>query len=616
MPALALAIALTASAPLVTGNGHGFAVFDAKQGAITKLYAHPYSFTAPSPTDPLSEGLPAANLTSRIAWADESNAKAEYLDQSHVIVRDDAHGRQSYFMPWGVQRNVLVLTYEPKGGRRPRLVTTYAKTPTSRRELTVSGVKVEVTRFQDVAETLLSLPLAEDARAFMSIEREDDIDAAVIELLRWAGGRGAAALIARELTELERWRVPPKVTFASSDEKRLWRQSEVVLRMAQSREPNRGGRVNHGLILAALPDSSFVSYWVRDMAYAIDALIRMGHQAEARAAIEAYFHARPAGVMHEQTGGMPYQVSVVRYFGDGSEQPFFTQEGATNIELDNWGLVLWVLGSYVERFGDAAILDTPTYRGTIYESAKRFVVAPLLENLDAHASGLIVKADTSIWEERQKDAKHFAFSTIAALVGLTHFDALAEQRNDSKLHAELRRVLPLLKVGFRAAYAKDGRLRGTAEPGIKNDVDGAVLTAFNLGVEEDADIMQRTADAMKRLAVASGGYRRVTCVLTDPAIFEYWYERQEFVFVDLSLAEVYLRLGRPKDAAALIAPIVAKAARDHYFVPEMYVSVVNPLFEGPIGEPTGSVPMVGYGAGAFIGYLIAREHLTRQPVQP
>ena len=56
--------------------------------------------------------------------------------------------------------------------------------------------------------------------------------------------------------------------------------------------------------------------------------------------------------------GADYQISVVRYFGDGSEEPFFTQEGSNNIEFDNWGLVLWVLGEYVTHFHDDKILAT------------------------------------------------------------------------------------------------------------------------------------------------------------------------------------------------------------------------------------------------------------------
>jgi len=106
------------------------------------------------------------------------------------------------------------------------------------------------------------------------------------------------------------------------------------------------------------------------------------------------------------------------------------------------------------------------------------------------------------------------------------------------------------------------------------------------------------------------GYRRVTCILKDPKIFEYYYERQEFVFVDFSLAEVYLRMRQPDKAAALVNTIVSKAANDHFIVPEMYVSVVNPLFKGEVGDPTGAIPMVGYGAGAYIAYVLERQKLS------
>jgi GH15 family glucan-1,4-alpha-glucosidase len=94
---------------------------------------------------------------------------------------------------------------------------------------------------------------------------------------------------------------------------------------------------------------------------------------------------------------------------------------------------------------------------------------------------------------------------------------------------------------------------------------------------------------------------------TDPAIFEYWYERQEFVFVDISLAEVLRALGRRADADSIEQRIEAKAAADHNIIPEMYVSLPCQLFPGQIGDPTGAKPMAGYGAGAFILGLLDRE---------
>ena len=75
-----------------------------------------------------------------------------------------------------------------------------------------------------------------------------------------------------------------------------------MLRIAQSREPNRPDRHGNGLIVAALPDV-YSTPWVRDMAWATVALIRMGHQAEARAALLAYFNAQPTGKMRSRGEG-------------------------------------------------------------------------------------------------------------------------------------------------------------------------------------------------------------------------------------------------------------------------------------------------------------------------
>jgi len=115
------------------------------------------------------------------------------------------------------------------------------------------------------------------------------------------------------------------------------------------------------------------------------------------------------------------------------------------------------------------------------------------------------------------------------------------------------------------------------------------------------------AERMELLKVASGGYRRVRSTYTDPAIFEYWYENEEFLFVDFSLAEVDWRLEREAEAAAILKRIVEKSAADHDIIPEMYVAVPCKLFPGEIGDPTGAMPMVGYGAGEFVLHLLKRE---------
>lgn len=446
------------------------------------------------------------------------------------------------------------------------------------------------------------------AWALISIEKESEAETAIEEFVRWRAGLSSGKLLTRELARFEQWRAKPAVHFKSEKERHLWRQSETMLRIAQSREPNRPGRYGNGLIVAALPDV-YSTPWVRDMAWATAALIRMGHRAEARAALLAYFNARPTGKMRSEVNGADYQVSVVRYWGNGEEEPFFTQEGSTNIEFDNWGEVLWVVGEYLRKYDDPELPKAATHRGPLYESARDLIVKPLMANTEKHGDGLIVAADTSIWEERQKDKKHFAFSTALAIVGLREFAEVARRAGDEASRKQAIHDGALLEKGFNEAFIRDGRLRGTLEDGVKNDIDGALIPVINFGLVRNPEVIRDTVKRMELLKVASGGYRRVRSTYTDPKIFEYWYERQEFLFVDFTLAELYRRLGRNAEADAMLSRIVDKSAADHNIIPEMYVAVPCELFPGEIGDPTGAIPMVGYGPGAYVLHLLERERL-------
>src|SRR5206468_7589932 len=129
--------------------------------------------------------------------------------------------------------------------------------------------------------------------------KESDAGPAVREFVRWRAGLPARALVRREIAEFEQWRAKPNVHFRDAEERHLWRQSETMLRIAQSREANRADRHGNGLIVAALPDV-YSTPWVRDMAWSTVAMARMGHRAEARAALLAYFNAQPTGKMRAQ----------------------------------------------------------------------------------------------------------------------------------------------------------------------------------------------------------------------------------------------------------------------------------------------------------------------------
>jgi hypothetical protein len=613
-----------AASHLVTGNGFGFAVVAPEQGIATKFYPHPHSYVRPDPAKPLSEGIETINFIKMLGWSEgERRGTADYVDDSHVIRlrRGDSSGY--FFMPFGFARPALIISLDagPRKGASWRVE--WNKPLQSQRIVGAAGTDGRLLRFEGIDQPLLLVPLAQlrkarsdqpleasSAWALIALEKESDAQPAIRELVRWRAGLPARELVKRELLQFEQWRVTPTVHFKSEKERHLWRQSETMLRIAQSREPNRADRHGNGLIVAALPDV-YSTPWVRDMAWATVALARMGHRSEARAALLSYFNAQPTGKMRSEVNDQDYQVSVVRYFGDGAEEPFFTQEGSTNIEFDDWGEALWALGEYLRKYDDPALLKAMTHRGPLYETARDFIMKPLLANTEKYGGGLIVDADTSIWEERQKDKKHFAFSTAMAIVGLREFAEIAERAGDTATHDQALENAALLQKGFDSAFIRDGKLHGTLEEGVKNDIDGALIPIINFGVVRDPKVIEDTVQRMRLLKVASGGYRRVRGTYTDPRIFEYWYEQEEFLFVDLHLAELYGRLGRTKEADAMLSRIVDKSAADHDIIPEMYVAVPCELFPGKIGDPTGAIPMVGYGAGAFVLHLIERDSIHR-----
>lgn len=619
--------------PLVTGNGFGFAVTSPDDGLLKKFYMHPYKFEKADLKNPLSEGVETTNLIESLQWYHKGeNPEVDYYEHTHIIRVKNAEQQQAFFMPFELPFNALIVANRISDKSKSQLNIKWAHKLVSHQLRTISGKRIFVLKFQGLNEQLLVVPLKMDetqnlqnsdyfggdnfsrfqthqAWALLPANSEKDYSSLITKLQKWDQSRSFDELISEEQIKFESWRVKSPVHL-SEREYKLWRQSETVLRMAQSREPNNAGRNGNGLILASLPDGAWFVPWVRDMVYATLALSRMGHQREAENAIDSFFNARPVSKMQKELANLPYQVSVVRYFGNGEEEPFFTMEGANNIELDDWGLVLWLLGEHAKSYPQSKFLDHKTYRGSVYESAKNFVVKPLLANLESYHEGLIVKADTSIWEEKQKNKKHFAFSTIMAIKGLEAFEKLAQAKNDLAIASELRTKIALLKKGFLAAFVKNNALRGALEAGVKNEVDGATLSAITLGIVSDEQIIKGTLKRMEALKEPSGGYRRVTSVEDDPKVFEYWYERQEFLFIDFLMAEVLYKQGDRASAEKIVRSIAEQSEKDHFFVPEMYVSRVNDRFKGPVGTATGAVPMVGYGAGVFELFCLLKQGIN------
>jgi GH15 family glucan-1,4-alpha-glucosidase len=411
-----------------------------------------------------------------------------------------------------------------------------------------------------------------------------DLDALV-------GPSDAPALLAREKAFWDAWHageiLPPGAT---PDEIAVMRQSGAVLKMAQCREGGAGA----GQILASLPPGQWNIAWVRDACYAIRALVATGHMAEARAGL-AFFLNASAGALQSYVGA-PYAISVARYTGGGVEESDDDGQGP-NVELDDFGEFLGALRAYVEASGDTALLLAawPTVRDQVADV--------LVSVIDANG---LVRADSSIWERHQTTktdtpdgAKHFAYTSITAVDGLEAASALAAIAGDAAkaqdYAAAAARVLAAIEGRLVLAGAICSSLED-APQGIALALDGSVVEAVNWGLESPTATSQiatatmAALDGLRTFSLLSPGYLRNTSAKTYGP--DNWYDRQEWVFIDLRAVSALARVGRKADAGTVLDWVTAQTRANFDLVAELYD-------EGS-ADYRGAVPMAGFGAGAFI----------------
>ena len=412
--------------------------------------------------------------------------------------------------------------------------------------------------------------LAPDAQAATAVQR----------VRAWIAGRAPSALLADESAAWGAW-VKPAPAGSSAFESALAAQSQVTLRMAQVAEAGKP----RGQIVASIAPGKWNITWVRDMAYATVALARSGHVAEAKAAL-AFQMSATVGAYQQQVGA-PYQISVVRYFGDGSEESDSNQDGP-NVEFDGFGLFLWALDEYVSASGDTAALAQ-------WWPVVKAKVADVLVKLQ-EPTGLIA-ADSSIWEVHWNGKqRHFAYTTITAANGLCAAARLAGKAQDvtsgSAYLAAGQRARDALLTSLRAP---DGTL-GQSVEGLAAGtgwLDAAVVEAINFGL----------VDARRHTARAS--LRSLTQGLVPPSGRGFmrsdvgdWYSSQEWIFVDLRASHALDLHGDGTTSAAVFGWNVAQASENFRQLSELHDRVT--------ADYAGESPMVGFGAGAYLLALLDR----------
>jgi hypothetical protein len=646
---------------LTTGNGHGFQIFDTNQNKITTFLSHPYRYVSSTPGNPNADGLSRRNLAydfyfgvrggGSSGWLNAAQAgAAEYVQQSnqiHVPSTLGAVQADSYFFaPFGYEGNALIAVLKAPSatdgfaifnfhmgasgtpdapgadGESIRLSSgTQAVVETGPGGGAMIYVPLSGVDHQDCTNVYSAVQGGSDlgnnttcagtdvvpgfqkklgadgmlAVAVLYVDDPSSADAAAQAIVTWANHRTPQQLLDGAVSEMEAWRKPPPMNIlCSDDEQKVWRQSETVLRMGQIREPNTASRFNHGMMLASLPPGEWHTGWVRDGTYATVALARMGHTDEAKASLNFFLNAQPVSKFSSYVSNVPYKISVVRYYGSGEEQADYSGQPTPNVEIDGWGLFLWAVRAYVEASGDT------TWLSQNYGAIVSGVANALEANLETNG---IVKADSSIWEVHDANKKHFAYTTIAAARGYCDLAAMANKLMNASDTMHYQMLSQKIRTAFLGAFVdQQGALGGSLE-GIAANMyyDAAVAEAFTMNVLSDftGSTATATLSLLDHLRVDSGGFKRNNNGQSS-------YDDNEWILVDLRVSDALRRAGRGMEADGYLQQVIEKAAANFYLLPELYNAVAA---DGQIGVYTGSIPMVGYGGGAYVMTMLDRAGL-------
>jgi len=430
-------------------------------------------------------------------------------------------------------------------------------------------------------------------QAFFSDWDSADV-ATVVET--WVAGRDGATLLADERSAWASWLTQGVVPAGlSADELTVYQQQLVTLKMGQVVEEGAAyGQLPASLPLAAGEGGFSHTWniaWVRDGAYAIRGFTEAGYLDEAEAAL-AFLLQDKASQYTDYVQGLDYSVSACRCYGDGTEWSDADHNGP-NVEFDNFGLLLWALGDWVDGGGDISFVQD---RQEVIFDKLADVLAQLVEQ-DSNGTGLII-ADSSIWERHWNgQQKHFTYSSTWAVRGLREAADLAEAIGDTDRADHYRDVADGVAEAMCTWLRDDsGALAGNLEElqqGQGYD-DLAAVDAFNNGSIDAAGTVAAASFARwdEHLAVPSGhGYRR-----NDDGDA---YDEQEWIMVDLRMSEALRRGCQPDAGQAIEDWITQQALENNLIIPE--------LLDPTTGDYNGPAPMMGFGAGMYVLALHNRD---------
>eukprot|EP01126_Amoeba_proteus_P064368 TRINITY_DN9004_c0_g1_i1.p1 TRINITY_DN9004_c0_g1~~TRINITY_DN9004_c0_g1_i1.p1 ORF type:complete len:211 (+),score=58.42 TRINITY_DN9004_c0_g1_i1:92-634(+) len=148
---------------------------------------------------------------------------------------------------------------------------------------------------------------------------------------------------------------------------------------------------------------------------------------------------------------------------------------------------------------------------------------------------------------------------------------------------------------------------------IKTYMDASVVEAINWDIVDTTNpIVKNTLDAFKQyLSISSRpiGYFRT--------LQQGWYDRQEWVVMDLRIALAYKKLSKVENNTVSVQENFeineSNNNTNHYedqilnwvtSQSSLNFNIISELYDATTGNYTGAVPMCGFGPGAFLLYFL------------
>ena len=335
---------------LTTSNGLIAAVYNEQTQAIENFFPHIFSY--------YDSGLLVKPVLSNIKpLLNVKPISTKYLQNTHVIEVKYPAFSIFYYASFTRQDKILYAVVRGKEAAVSKIDFTYAKITgqsTVLSSIKKNGHLTEKYFVFGFSDTLNTLP---------------DMDLA----LQQAPSPEGEVLHMRQL--IASCKIPAGISAA---ERNVMEQGITVLKMSQVSEKEIFPFAK-GQVMASLRPGVWAICWVRDGAFAIEAMSKLGMYAEAKKALEFMLNAKPTDqyVHYIHTDGkdyglgVPYIISLTRYFGNGREESDYTGEGGPNIEIDDLGLFLTALYHYVNESGDKAFFEkwTKKYGSSVMPSA-------------------------------------------------------------------------------------------------------------------------------------------------------------------------------------------------------------------------------------------------------